>query len=185
MKQLLFHPFRRIAGYSALLIGLVFMAAAALVAYCNGCHFDGALDIHTGLTNPLWSYFFEALVAWLPLVLIFFITAKLFSRSRIRFIDIAGTMAMSRWPMLPAALFCFLPMPLPGQNGNIAAGIIGVLGLLACSIWMVALMYQAYTVSAHLSGKKAIWSFVCALILSEFITKLIAVKLASVYTLNF
>jgi hypothetical protein len=188
MKDLLFNPFRRVAGGRSLVIGLLVLMLTAIVAYYSHCHFDGVIDVHVGLSTPLWSYFMEGLLDWLCAALIFFAAARICSGTKARFIDIAGTMAMARWPMFFAALLCFIPVqePLPGAMIHVSAGLIVLsLGLLACSIWMVALMYQGYSISAHLRGRKAIWSFVIALVLSESISKLISAKLASVYTLNF
>lgn len=183
MRELLFNPFRRIAGFTALWIGLAAMALGAVIAYYSHCHFDGVLDLHLGgLSTPMWSYFAEVLFDWLSVTLVFFVTALICAGTKVRFIDIAGTMALSRWPMTLAALLCLAPVSLSGQMN--AVTVVVILGIMFFCIWMVALMYQAYTVSAHLSGSKAIWSFVIALIISEALSKLITGQMASVYTLN-
>jgi len=44
-------------------------------------------------------------------------------------------------------------------------------------IWMITLKYNAYSVSCHLKGSKAIVSFIGALIVAEIISKLVLVFL--------
>ena len=55
--QWLFNPFRFVAGYKALLSGLVIILLSAFVGSLGNTHFDGVLDVHIGLTAPLWRCF--------------------------------------------------------------------------------------------------------------------------------
>jgi hypothetical protein len=48
LSQILFHPFVRIAGGTALLLGLVAITLAGLIGAGQGLHFDGVLDTHAG-----------------------------------------------------------------------------------------------------------------------------------------
>ncbi len=46
-------------------------------------------------------------------------------------------------------------------------------------IWMVALMYKAYTVSCNLKGAKAVVTFIISLILAEIVSKILILALLS------
>ena len=49
------------------------------------------------------------------------------------------------------------------------------LGVLAMLVWMVALMYRAFSVSCNVRGGKAIGVFIAALVLAEAISKVIII----------
>jgi len=49
LSQWLFDPFRFIAGFKALLLGLAIILISVFVGSFSNTHFDGVLDVHTGL----------------------------------------------------------------------------------------------------------------------------------------
>lgn len=176
MKKWLFNPFTYIAGLPALLIGFAFMLLTLIGGYYGNLHFNGVIDAHFGISAGFQTYMLEQLVAWACPVLIFYLLALMLSKSNFRFIDIAGTMAVSRAPMLLlsiAAIFLKGYManvnPLKVDKTLIA---VGLLMLLPC-IWMIALMYNAFTVSANLKGSKAVTGFIIGLIVAEVISILL------------
>ncbi len=183
MKKWLFNPFMYIAGTKALIIGLAAMLAAAVIGYYSKTHFDGVLDAHTGHSSPMWFYLEDALVDWSLPVVIFYIAGRIFSKSSIRLIDVAGTLALARWVMLFPAIAGFVfYMPAPNQPVSMEemmkpamSGPVIVFGLLSLLfvIWMVALMYNAFTTSCNLKGGKAVWIFVVGLLVSEILSKII------------
>ncbi len=174
MKKWLFNPFVYIAGWQALGLGLLLMLVTLVIASFSGTHFDGAIDIHFGARYPFWLCVFEQLNAWLSSVVIFFAAGFILSKSKIRIIDVAGTLALARFPMLFAALIGFIPTlhQLPSAK-NMAIIAIGGLVVALFSIWMIALMYKAFTISCNLKGGKAIWGFIVAIILAEILSKII------------
>ena len=174
MTSLLFNPSVRIAGTKALLLGWLFIVLTAFIAYFSHCHFDGAIDAHQGSQSVWWLYLAEPLLAWLCTVLMFYITGRIASSSKVRLVDIAGTMALARWPMLFVALLFFIPVTLPANRLDIPpALILFSLVVLVFSIWMLALMYNAYRVSCNVKGSKAVISFIVALILTEVLSKFV------------
>ncbi len=183
MKKWLFNPFIYIAGTKALIIGWAAMLGAAVIGYYSKTHFDGVLDAHSGHAAPMWFYFEDALVDWSLLVVIFYTAGSIFSRSSIRFIDVAGTFALARWVMIFVAIAGFgVYMPGPNQPVSmeemmkrVMTGPVIVCGLLSLAlvVWMVALMYNAFTTSCNLKGGKAVWSFIIGLIIAEVLSKLI------------
>lgn len=194
LSQYLFNPFRTVAGSKALLLGLGFITTTSIIASVGGIHFDGVLDVHMYKSGPMGLFLTENLINWLCMVLFLFLSALIVSRSQWRFIDIAGTQALSRWPTLITALV-MLPdanrrfgeylMSKLGQSSAAAtinstdaviffvAAIIAVLVI----IWMVALMYKAYTVSCNVKGAKAIITFILSLILAEIVSKVLIIAL--------
>ena len=52
--------------------------------------------------------FLEGIINWLTVTLILYITGLIISKSSIRFIDVAGTQALARFPYLFAALSNFI-----------------------------------------------------------------------------
>lgn len=175
----LFNPYKYIAGWKALAIGWTIILVTACIASRSNTHFDGILDAHSGLVTPFAWYLFDPFVAWALAMVIFYLAALLFSGSSVRLIDIAGTMALARAPMIFAALILLaLPAIPPIRSANDLHNISGSFILIAIaasvfSIWMIVLMYNAFSVSANLKGNKAGLVFAAALILAEILSKIL------------
>ena len=187
--QWLFNPYRRIAGGQALAIGLTAIAASGLAAAAGGVHFDGLLDFHPGYSVSFWVPIVEGLVNWSVITVLLVLVSFLVAPRTVRVVDIAGTQALARWPLLLAALAC---MPAAVRQGNeeaVAAAVEGrmvmppavslVAGLFAsaCAIWMVWLMWKAFSVSCNQRGGRAVAIFVAAVIAGEVATKLVLVRM--------
>lgn len=178
MKTYLFKPFLRIAGLQSLLLGFFVMALTAIISVWSHCHFDGAVDVHIGAQTSLWFYFIEPLIDWLCLFVFLFIAGKFAAASRIRLIDVAGTVALARWPMIIVALLAFITLNEPVNINDIKTSqIVFGMATLVFAIWMIALLYNAYTVSCNAKGSKAIVSFIIAIVLAESVSKLIVLKM--------
>lgn len=174
MNKWLFNPFIYVAGSQALIFGWVIMLATTGVAYLSYSHFDGALDMHLGAAARWSVYAWEQLIAWGSLVLFFYPVGLFLSESRIRFIDVAGTIALARALMLFASFAGFLPGLQNVSPTNISASFLVVaLLILACAIWMIALLYNAFALCCNLKGSKATLGFIGALVLAELFSKLV------------
>ena len=184
MKKWLFNPFVYIAGAKALAIGGVIMVVSSVIVSTHNGHFDGAMDVHFGAKTNLLQAICEPLVSWLSLVLALYLFGRIASESAIRFIDVAGTTALARWPMLPISLLGLIPQPdMPEPNKMTLEAIMkiatspGVIieGLLSLPliVWFIALLYNAYSVSANLKGSKAVWSFIGGLVAAEIVSKVV------------
>jgi hypothetical protein len=191
----LFNPFRFIAGYQALFIGLAAIVLTSHIGSLSNTHFDGVLDVHTGLQAPLWFFLAEGLINWISLVVPLFILGLIVSRSSFRTIDLIGTQALARWPylvtataMLPAAnqkvLGYLISKFTQGQTAappdptDVAIFVVAMFLTILMLIWMVALMYKAYTVSCNIKGPKAIVTFIIGLIGAEVLSKVAVLLLA-------
>ncbi len=195
LSTLLFSPFRRCTGTRALVLGLLALLLTGGLASRSHTHFDGVLDLHTGAPAPLWFFLAEGLLNWLSLALVLLLAGRWVSQTTFRSLDLLGTQALARWPMIVSALACLAPgyrrftshlltqlqkSPLEMDlNHPDALGFYLVLSvILAMTIWMVLLMYRGYTFSTQLSGARAIGTFIPALLLAEVLSKLAIVGLA-------
>jgi len=187
----LFNPFTYIAGAKALVLGLMVIALLSVLGYLGNTHFDGVLDIHLGDATGTGSYLIHAfyqLSTWVLLTAVFYITARIVSRSETRLIDIAGTMALSQAPLIIAALLGFIPsihfsmgdlsqvtvadmMNVLAENAVPLA--VGAIVFMVFTIWSVVLKYKAYSVSANIKGAKAWMSFAVGLLVCEVLSKIL------------
>lgn len=126
---------------------------------------------------------------WIAISVIFAPIARFFgSGSRVRFIDIAGTQALARAPLAPAAAVCTLPwirnslaeLPSALQNYDFAGAGAGVLlaslVMLTGIIWTVVLMWNAFSVSCNMKGGRGIALFVVAIVIGELVTKFLTLR---------
>lgn len=180
----LFNPFERFAGTQALAGGLVLMAGTIVLCSVSGVVMNGVLDAHYGQASVIQH---SALVLsnWLVLVLLLWIAGKYAGRGRFRLIDLAGTLAVSRWPMTAAVGLTAIPsirslsiaavqaveageMLLPPHQAAILSiyGIV-ILGLI---VWFVALAWKAFRVSCDATGVRAALAFTAAIIIAELVS---------------
>ncbi len=190
LLQWLFNPFRFVAGFQALLLGLVIILASSFIGSLSNTHFDGLLDVHTGAAKPLWFFLAEGLIDWMSMTVLLIIFGFIVSRSSFRIIDVIGTQALARWPYLITALAM-----LPNANRRVLEYIMSkvtqaapavtinpadvlvfgfaMIAVLLMTIWMVALMYRAYAVSCNIKGARAVVTFIVSVILAEAVSVLL------------
>jgi len=198
LSQWLFNPFRFIAGFKALLLGLAIILASSFIGSFSNTHFDGVLDVHTGRSAPMWFFLAEGLIDWVCMVIPLFLFGLIVSRSAFRMIDVLGTQALARWPYLIAALAM-----LPDANRRVLAYLMSkliqtapaaaissidvlVFGfvmfvIILMLIWMVALMYRAYAVSCNIKGAGAVVTFIVSLIGAEVLSKIAILSLVRIF----
>jgi len=178
MKWLI-NPFERIAGWQALFIGVVAMALTAVVGKINNVAFAGPLYVYAGgATLSFLVAFAIQAVNYIVLFLAMWLAGICFSKTKPRTVDIAGTMALALAPMLLFTILCFLPIT-PASPFDVPRLIVLVIVFVPFLIWIVALMYNAYSVSCNLKGSKAIVSFVGALAVTQIASQLIFIFLLS------
>ncbi len=179
MRKALFNPFIYLAGTKALLLGLSAMLLTAVIGYFSHVRFNGAIDMHFGGSTVFMTHLAEQLVDLLSLSLFFMLGGMLFSNSSIRLIDILGTVALARWPLLFTAIIGFgIEMPPAADLTNIeniknafTPLVIVLSGIsVVFVIWMIALLYNAFSISCNLKGGKATLIFITCLILAEVVS---------------
>lgn len=179
MKKWIFNPFYYVAGEKALLSGIGIMLLTAIVSYFSNTHFDGTIDVHYGQPAPLALHLLLQLVDLFMLSLFFLIAGMIFSNSKIRAVDIVGTTALARWPALFAAIMGWgirmprLDMHRDFISGIPAATIVFSLLSIVFIIWMIVLLYNAFTVSCNIKKEKSVIVFIVALLLSEVGSKIL------------
>jgi len=185
MKTWLYNPFEYVAGWKALLTGLAGMAAATYVGTLNHTHFDGVLDVHTGMQTKAALHYLESLVSWLFPALLFYIAGRIFSSSAIRAVDVFGTMALARLPLMLTVFVGFIPAMQEMASLEVSSVkeatarlmellpwlLPAILLLVVAEIWTVTLLYHAYRVSCNVKGQRGVVSFVAVLLLAEIFSK--------------
>lgn len=108
--KLIANPFIRIAGGQALIWGFLGLIVSTLLCWISGYHYHGLL--HFGLApNPAWwCYLAEHLIVWLIPALLFYLGGLFLSHSRIRVIDVLGTVLFAQLPLLGMNLISLLPV---------------------------------------------------------------------------
>ena len=173
MKYLI-NPFERIAGWQALLVGFAAMALTAVIGAINNIAFDGVIDVHAAEALSFSASFLMQAVNFLSVFLTMWLAGVCFSKTKLRAIDVAGTMALARTPMLLPAIICFLPVA-PDSVFDIPRLAVFILVCMPFIVWMIALMYNGYIVSCHLKGVRAVVSFIGALFVAEVASKIIII----------
>lgn len=185
----LFRPFQFIAGTKSLLSGLVVLFVISLLGHLSNTFFDGVLDVHymcpdkssALLTHVVWVF-----GSWILLTIIMYLTALILTGRSVRLVDMAGTLAMARIPLIGAALWGFIPaihlcienpVDLQAFANEALIPILLTLPSLVFIIWSVVLMYNAFSVSGNLKGRKGIIAFIIALLISELLSKIILIEI--------
>lgn len=180
LGSLIFNPFKRIAGWDAFGVGLVIAVLTTFTGNFAGIYFDGVIDMH-------FAENFDSLKSWLMIpvniisISVIMWLAGITVSKNFRFIDILGTMTLSRAPFLLIALASFF-VKVPDLSGimqdpfvmfDSISFIIILILTFPIIIWSVTLMYNAYKISTGASGQKLSISFIFGLIIAEIISKII------------
>ncbi len=190
----LFNPFAYIAGWQALLVGLILILVTGYIGSLSNTHFDGVLDTHTGRSAPLWFFLTTGILNWLCMGVVLWIFGKVASKGSLRTIDLFGTQALARWPSILTALACMAPaytrfihtlsalsrtqtLPETSKPMDVVVFSLVISAMLLALCWMVRLMYMSYKVSCGLTKKRAITTFIVGLIIAEVLSKVALISL--------
>lgn len=182
MKQF-FNPFETIAGSKALLFGTILIILTGLIGYSAGVHFPDPISVKVYYGLPLWIHIIQGIINFILLGSILYLASMIISKSKVRAIDIYGTQAFARIPFILSAALGLIP-----SNGKVIKYLIDVyvkhvepasvstldwvifsaitIITLLVVIWAIALMYNAFKVSANVKGVKSGLTFTLSLILS-------------------
>lgn len=173
----LFNPFTRIAGWQAFFPGLVGILAMSIIGSYSGIVFDGVIDVHFSNVDALTALQYMGF-SMLALILVFWLVALLLSKG-FRLIDLLGTLTLSKAPYLLLAIAGFLAeapdaqmiISNPGILLESTAFLVVTAITIPITIWSVALMYHAFSISCDLKGSRATVAFIVALIMAEALSK--------------
>lgn len=141
------------------------MVVSTVICYLSGWHYHGLLHFGPAPNPAWWCYAIEHLVVWLVPALLFYLGGLILSRSRIRVIDVLGTVAFAQLPFIFMNLFNMLPpiqnmtkvdmnvpptelLAQPGFLAGVWLSLIGVIFL----VWVLVWMFKALKVSCNLKG---------------------------------
>ena len=178
----LFNPFHFLAGGPALAWGLACIVLTAWIGGAFDYRYTGTLSFQLSTPTPLWLAITQGLTAWIVPSTLLYLAGRGLSRSRVRLIDVFGTQALARAPGLLVALIVISP-PFRDLTASLIAqgashfsvaqltaltAIGTVMALLL--VWIVLLMYRAFSVSCHVAGGWAIAAFIAAIAVGEVTT---------------
>ena len=159
------------------------MLATTVVSYSSHIHFPDPISVKVAIGLPLWVYLVQNLANWLVVSVLFYIAALVLSKSSVRAIDIFGTQALARAPYLIASFTGFTGVletfgkfllwittntgnPVEITGAQILFAVLLLILTMVLTVWLVALMFNAFKVSSNLKGAKLIVSFIVILLIS-------------------
>jgi hypothetical protein len=178
--RLMVNPFTRIAGWQAFRLGLVFLILCGVIGGFGNVIFDGVIDSHLVKEETMLQSFGYLGISMMTLVVVMWIAGLIISKG-FRFIDILGTMTLSKAPfVLLAIVGSFAKMPDTNEimkNPMVVLSSTSFLLMMVLSvpvlIWSVTLMYNALKISCGIKGSKLTTAFIIAILGSEPISKLV------------
>jgi hypothetical protein len=102
-------PFDKVAGVKSLVWGVAGLAVSVVLSIMSGLHAHGLLHYGYAPVNSWWTHVVEYLIIWLVVSFAFLLQGMAVSRSRIRPIDVFGTVAFSMLPLVVMNLMWLLP----------------------------------------------------------------------------
>ncbi|MDR0907337.1 MAG: hypothetical protein LBM63_01810 [Rikenellaceae bacterium] len=102
-------PFDKVAGARALAVGVGGLVVSVVVSIFSGLHAHGLLHFGSAPVDAWWVHVVEYLAIWLVPAAIIWGLGVALSRSRIRPVDVFGTVAFSLLPLVVMNLVWLFP----------------------------------------------------------------------------
>ena len=167
-----YNPFIFIAGLESFVIGFFGLLLTSWLAYYSGTHFNGLLNITPAKDSDFWVFLVENVSNWIILSLLLFAAGLILSKSKIRIIDIFGTILLARIPLLIAPVLRIIPFFQSFAIFSVAMYLIYCIYFIS-SLWCIILSFNAYKVSCNLKNESLFISFIVIILISEIITKIL------------
>lgn len=168
---ILYNPFLYIAGAKSFVFGFVVLLLTTFLSFSSGTHYNGLANIYFAKDTAFIFYFSEQVFHWLTLSILFFGFSLLLSKSKVRFIDIIGTQAMARIPLIILPIHRVLPLFDSFMINSFKMYFLIAVHII-CVTWSIALMYNAYKVTCNVKQQGLVISFIIAIFIAEILTKL-------------
>ena len=191
LARWLFNPFVRIAGRASLAAGLAGIVAAGVAAAAAGVRFDGLLDMSPLGNAPSYLPIVEGLINWMSIVAVSVLIARFFGGGgNVRLLDVAGTLALARAPLVLAASIGAVPWIRDAYDEALTAGtglqllsitsgvLVVFLAMLACFAWAIVLMWKAFSITLDMKGGRGAVLYFAALVAGEMISKLLVYRIS-------
>ena len=190
-QSLLLNPFQKIAGFQALIIGILILVMTSYLGIKAKLYYLAPLSAINALVlakqniSHLFLFlflFYQNIVNWLVLAILFMIAAKLLQKNKMRVIDFLGTVSLAQFPMLLVTAYTVLirvfnPSLLEFDMSKgfpvhfTAIQYIFTIPIIIFVVWQSVLCFFAFKESSGLSGKKLWWGFLGALIFASMIAQ--------------
>ena len=176
----IYNPFEKIAGWQALIYGLIIACLSGWIGKQAGLMFDGAIDAHFGNEVSYYQAFMMLFIDIACVGAVMYLAGLLVTRN-FRFIDLLGTMTLARAPYLVlslSGLFVTIPetaelLANPYQVFTNPGFLVFIILTFPVLVWVIALMYNAWKVSTGAKGSKMIITFIAGLFVAEVISKIL------------
>ncbi|MDR2917080.1 MAG: hypothetical protein LBV74_19990 [Tannerella sp.] len=188
--SLIINPFKKIAGFQALSWGFAGLIISTILSMATGYHYHNLLHYGPAPNSAWWCFAAEHLIVWLVPAILFYCSAICFSKSKVRIIDVFGTMLFAQIPFIFMNLFAFIPavQKLINMDMNIPVEqiakqpefIIGSMIILVSCIFLIMTliwMFQALRVSCNLKGSRLVVTYIVGIITSNILSGLIIKQL--------
>jgi len=179
-----YNPFEKIAGWQAFGIGILILAATTVVGFFGSHTLFFPFQVKFGGFHATWNMAFAVQALSLAVTVILMYVTALFFAKHVRFQDILGTVTLAKYPLLLMAFLMWLickpliyfaaSIGMPGEPALhdysqllliVGFGIIALIMM----VWTIALLYNAFKVSANLKGVKCALLFTAILLVSDFL----------------
>lgn len=187
-SSLWLNPFQKIAGFKALLLGIIVLLVMSYTGALGGLYFLGPLTtINASIVVKQSQHIgflllaYQNTVSCLILTTLFFITAKILTKKKLRIIDFLGTVTLSRFPLAlftvitsivrmvdPTSLDIDMSKGLPLHTFTMGLFILSVIGMVII-VWQIITYFYAMKESSGLVGKKLWLGFIVSLVTAELI----------------
>lgn len=182
MLKYLKSPFEYIAGVRSLVIGTIIISFTGVMAYSTNVHQNGLLNVKfIGFDTAPYIFFLEGFINALVVSFVLYLLGIIFSKSKIRFIDLLGTQSVSRIGILLLVILTkIIPinyealskmkdanrisMPSGDEMTNLI--LLAILSI-PIIIYTVVLMYKSFSISCNIKGGRGITLFIIGFIISE------------------
>lgn len=189
---LLVNPFTRLAGWPALGLGLLVVAATMLVAVVGSVHFDGVMDVHLAAASSSPALALEPLLDWLVVALLFLVAGLVWARGPQRVMEYFAMSAVGRLPFLLAGLLWSRqglggavgvaigqvterPPALPslGSMPGLPWLVVGGVLTIAVMLWGLFLNFFALREASGMPTGRAVGAYVAVIVVGEIVSKLL------------
>lgn len=188
--DLIFNPFEKIAGAKSLLLGLAAVVLAGVTGYLSKTHFDGILNVHSGIQSEWYVHIAEPMLSVAVIALWFLLFAIIFGKQNVRVVDVVGTQFFAFIPLVPASLLGFFEVSEvfaealqtfvanPGGGLEVSdAQMVSFIGLMVVvvllTVWSAVWIYNGFKVAANLPRPVHIPVYISGLIVGMLVPKLL------------
>jgi hypothetical protein len=188
-SSLWLNPFQKIAGGRALLQGIIILLIMSYTGALAGLYFLGPLttinaSIVVKQSKPIGFLLlaYQNIISCLIITTLFFITAKILQKKKLRIIDFLGTVTLSRFPLLLFTLIVSIVRMVDPTSLDIDMSkgiplhpfftmgllIVTVIGMVMI-VWQIITYFYAMKESSGLVGKKLWLGFIVSIVTGDLI----------------